>query len=143
MAVKSIISIIQICPFSTCKWMFTWELNTIFLHVLNEIWKKLKLTSLIRIKIILTGIAAHFEGWSRDFGGLKMYFSRLHASLIVQTWLLIFFGSISHCSRNWYCYEIYNQHHWNMWCFYVQANVHMGIEHKVMICIHAMFQHQN
>ena len=30
-----------------------------------------------------------------------------------------------------------------MWCFYVQANVHMGIEHKLMICIHAMFQHQN
>ena len=30
-----------------------------------------------------------------------------------------------------------------MWCFYVQANVHIGIEHKLMICIHAMFQHQN
>ena len=72
-----------------------------------------------------------------------MYFSRLHASLIVQTELLIFFSSISHCSPNWYCYEIYNQHHTNMWCFYVQANVHMGIEHKLMICIHAMFRHQN
>ena len=71
-----------------------------------------------------------------------MYFSRLHASLIVQTELLIFFSSISHCSPNWYCYEIYNQHHTNMWCFYVQANVHMGIEHKLMICIHAMFRHQ-
>ena len=72
-----------------------------------------------------------------------MYFSRLHASLIVQTELLIFFSSISHCSPNLYCYEIYNQHHTNMWCFYVQANVHMGIEHKLMICIHAMFRHQN
>ena len=72
-----------------------------------------------------------------------MYFSRLLASLIVQTELLIFFSSISHCSPNLYCYEIYNQHHTNMWCFYVQANVHMGIEHKLMICIHAMFRHQN
>ena len=30
-----------------------------------------------------------------------------------------------------------------MWCFYVKTNVHMGIEHRVKICIHAMFQHQN